>query len=173
MLEKCALISFILIFMFLYLYVKNESFYSTGSTSNNTQISDQLTSEIARLLNISKNRVANLTYNGDVTKGQLNVAFTIQNPNTLSKEQSSANSAILANELMTGGNFKVLINGYSVVLSKIPNNTRTGSNFFDNLGLQTLSNYALTKYNSVPNDESLTKFYKLGFDDNYNVIPKL
>ena len=52
-------------------------------------------------------------------------------------------------------------------------NKQIVSNFFDNLGLQTLSNYALTKYNSVPNDESLTKFYKLGFDDNYNVIPKL
>ena len=86
MLEKCALISFILIFMFLYLYVKNESFYITISTDNNSQISTQLINEIARVLNIKQNRIANLVYNGDITLGQLNTAFIIKEPNTLSNE---------------------------------------------------------------------------------------
>jgi hypothetical protein len=172
MFEKCALISFILIFMFLYLYVKNESFYGSGS-ANNAQISYQLTNEIARVLSISQNRITNLAYNGDIAQGKLNVVFNIEDPNTLSSEQSSTNCAILANELMSNGSFKVTINGNLVVLSKIPNNEKPGSMYFDNLGLQRISNYALNKYNSLPNDESLTKFYKLEFDNNYNVIPKL
>jgi hypothetical protein len=176
MLEKCALISLILVFIFLYLYVKNESFYADSSTYGNYQISNQLISEIARVLSISKNRITNLVYNGDVSQGKLNVSFIIQNPNTASTEQSSANSAILANDLMVNGNFKVLINGTTVLLLKIPNiakNSKNTNSFFDNLGLKTISDYSLTKYSSSPNDESLTKFYTLEFDDNYNIIPKL
>ena len=174
MIEKCALISFILIFMFLYLYVKNESFYNAISTVNNSQISDQLISEIARVLSISHNRITNLVYNGDISLGELNVAFIIKEPNTLSTEQSATNSAILANDLMINGNFKVMINGSAVVLSKIANNIlQNGNNYFDNFGLKTISDYSLNKYNSIPNDESLTKFFTLGFDDNYNVVPKL
>jgi len=168
MLEKCALISFILIFMFLYLYVKNESFY------DNSEISDQLTNEIGRILNISKNRISNLIYNGDITTGKLNVSFIIQDPNTLSNEQTSKNCAILSNNLMSNGQFIVTLNGLPVVLSKIPNtSTSGGNNYFDNIGLLTISNYAKNKYNSAPNDESLTKFFTLGFDNNYNIVPKL
>ena len=176
MIEKCALISLILIVIFLYLYVKYESFYGDSSTYGNYQISNQLLSEIARVLSISQNRITNLVYNGDVSQGKLNVSFIIQQPNTASTEQSSANSAILANDLMINGNFKVSINGTIVVLFKIPNigkNLENTNSFFDNLGLKTISDYALTKYKSEPNDESLTKFYTLGFDDNYNIVPKM
>ena len=176
MLEKCALISFILVFIFLYLYVKNESFYVDESTYSNSQISYQLRVEIARVLSISKNRINNLVYDGDISKGQLNVSFIILDPNTSSTEQSSKNSAILANELMVNGTSKVLINGIPVVLSKIPNtgqNSQNSNTFFDNMGLKTISKYSLDKYNSLPKDESLTKFYTLGFDDNYNLIPKM
>jgi hypothetical protein len=179
MIEKCALISLILIFIFLYLYVKHESFYNDSSIYNNNQISNQLISEIARVLSISQNRINNLIYNGDVSQGKLNVSFIIQQPNTGSTEQSSANSAILANDLMINGNFKVSINGINVVLFKIPNtgknaqNAQNTNSFFDNLGLKTISDYALSKYKSEPNDESLTKFYTLEFDDNYNIVPKM
>jgi hypothetical protein len=176
MIEKCALISLILIFIFLYLYVKHESFYNDSSIYNNNQISNQLISEIARVLSISQNRVTNLVYNGDVSQGNLNVSFIIQHPNTLSTEQSSMNSAILANELMVNGNFVVLINGTRIVLSKIPNNGKDSkyiNSFFDNLGLKKISDYSINKYDSVPNDDSLTKFYTLEFDDNYNIIPKM
>jgi hypothetical protein len=173
MLEKCALISFILIFMFLYLYVKNESFYITISTDNNSQISTQLINEIARVLNIKQNRIANLVYNGDITLGQLNTAFIIKEPNTLSNEKSATDRAILANKLMTNGEFKVIINGLPVVLSKILNPDKNSNNYFDNKGLLTISDYAQNKYNSAPNDESLTKFYTLKIDDDYNIVPKL
>ena len=173
MLEKCALISFILIFIFLYLYVKNESFYDTVYTDSNSQISVQLTSEIARVLSISQNRIANLVYNGDIAQGQLNVAFIIKDPNTLSNEQSATNCAILTHDLMSNGQFKVTINGLPVVLNKIPNNTQNNNHYFDNLGLKQISEYALNKYNSVPNDESLTKFFTFGYDSNYNLIPTL
>ena len=173
MLEKCALISFILVFMFLYLYIKNESFYDAISTDNNSQISEQLISEIARVLNISRNRIDNLVYNGDISLGILNVAFIIKEPNTLSNEKTATNSAILANDLMTNGNFRVMINGSNVVLSKIANNLQNLNNYFDNLGLKTISEYSMNKYNSTPNDASLTRFFTLGFDDNFNIIPKL
>jgi hypothetical protein len=159
--------------MFLYLYVKNESFYNEP-TINNSQISDQLTNEIAKVLKISKNRINNFNYNGDMSTGQLNVSFVIKEPNTLSNEQSSKNTAILSNELMNKGQFKVTINGILVTLSKIPSTNRSGgSNYFDNTGLLTISNYAKNKYNSAPNDESLTKFYTLEYDDNYNIVPTL
>jgi hypothetical protein len=173
MIEKCALISFILIFMFLYLYVKNESFYIAISTDNNSQISEQLISEIARVLSISRNRIANLVYNGDITLGILNVAFIIKEPNTLSTERNATNSAVLANDLMINSNFKVMINGNNVVLSKIGNNLQNVNNYFDNLGLKTISEYSMNKYNSVPNDESLTRFFTLGFDNNFNIVPTL
>ena len=179
MLEKCALISFILVFIFLYLYVKNESFDVDSSINNNYQISTQLIVEIARVLSISKNRINKLVYDGDISKGQLNVSFVILDQNTSSTEQSSKNSAILANDLMVNGNFKVLINGISVVLSKFPNtgqnaeNAKNTNTFFDNLGLKTISDYSLSKYNSLPKDESLTKFYTLDIDDNYNLVPKM
>ena len=47
------------------------------------------------------------------------------------------------------------------------------SRFFDNQGLKEISIYTKNKYISVPNDESLTKFYTLGFDKDYNLEPKL
>ena len=53
-------------------------------------------------------------------------------------------------------------------INNIPINTK-----FDNVGLYTLSDYATSLYKSVPNDTSLTNFYKLGFDSNFNIVPKL
>lgn len=173
MLEKCALISFILVFMFLYLYIKNESFYFTISTENNSQISFQLISEIARVLNISQNRITNLVYNGDISQGQLYVAFIIKEPNTLSTEKTATQSAVLANDLMINGNFNVMINGNNVVIFKIANSAQNRNNFFDNSFLKTISDYSLNKYNSTPNDASLTRFFTLKFDDNYNIVPTL
>ena len=50
----------------------------------------------------------------------------------------------------------------------MPTNTAI---FFDNTDLLTTANYANNKYISVPNDESLTNFYKLDIDSNYNIAP--
>ena len=64
-------------------------------------------------------------------------------------------------------------NGLEFKIPNIGKNLENTNSFFDNLGLKTISDYALTKYKSEPNDESLTKFYTLGFDDNYNIVPKM
>ena len=171
MLEKYALISFILIFIFLYLYVQVDSFYF----DNSTQINQQLLSGISRVLEISPSRITKLTYEGDIAQGQLQVSFIIQEPNTGSQERNAKDSAILTNNLMVNGNFKVLINSKIITLSKLikvkqPQNANTS---FDNLGLKAISEYSNNKYLSIPNDESLTKFYKLDYDDNYNLMPKI
>ena len=44
---------------------------------------------------------------------------------------------------------------------------------YEPTGLKDIAKYANDKYISVPNDESLTKFYTLEFDKDYKVTPKL
>ena len=52
------------------------------------------------------------------------------------------------------------------------NTTSTiSNNIFNNTELINIANYANNKYISVPNDVSLTNFYKLDFDSNYNIAP--
>ena len=52
-------------------------------------------------------------------------------------------------------------------------NSPTVASVFNNEDLKEISKYAMDTYLSVPNDASLTNFYKLGFDENYNVTPKI
>ena len=54
----------------------------------------------------------------------------------------------------------------------LPKPTVDGSNF-KNKDLLEISKYFINKYVSVPNDPALTNFYKLGVDENYNVMPKI
>jgi len=177
MLEKCILISFIFIFLFLYLYIKIEAFYGNPTASkkkvqNTPQLSAQILSEIARVLTISKKRIMNLVYFGDYTEGKLAVAFFIQEP-TSTTEANATDSAIMADTLMTNKNFIITINGKSVVLTKISSTNKSINAYFDNAFLKTISKYSTNKYVTIPNDESLTKFYKLDFDKNYNIVPKM
>ena len=174
MLEKCVLISFVLMFIFLYLYVKVDSFYS-HNTPSTPEISNQLTLEISRVLGISSYRIINVIYNGDISTGQLNVGFKILEGNTGTIEKNAKDSAVYTNDLMENDLFKVNINNISVSLNKILQTTSKGKTniYFDNTGLNDISDYSKNKYISAPNDESLTNFFKLGIDDNFNIIPQL
>jgi hypothetical protein len=193
MMQKIALISFILIFIYLYLYVKLESFDGSTITTipQNTNplptfaiptikpdlpISNQLSSEIARVLRISKRRISNLIFKGDISSGKLQVMFNILDPNAAeiaNNESMSKDVAMLAHTLTLNNNFKVLINGISVMLDKIQTSNKDINKFFDNTNLLDITDYSNSKYISVPNDESLTKFYKLNIDKNFNIVPSI
>jgi len=178
MMQKICFICFILLFICLYLYIKIEEFATTSpqTTIPNTPISTQLTSEIARILEISASRIVKLQYTGDISSGSLAVSFSILDPNTLEStknETSTADAAKLAQQFITSGTFKVFINGFSITLSKIPTPTTNINSYFDNPALKEIADYSIKKSISVPNDASLTNFYKLGFDSNYNIVPKL
>jgi len=179
MFHKICFIFFMLIFICLYLYVKIESFDNpTQPTLSGSPISTQLTSEIGRVLNISSRRVINVNYTGDISTGSLMVGFIILEPNateTTKREPSATDAAKLAHQLTSTNTFKVIINGLSISLSKLPKpTTNTNLNtFFDNPSLKEISDYTKKKSISVPNDASLTNFYKLGFDNRFNIVPKL
>ena len=167
MFHKICFICFLLIFVFLYLYVKIDSFTTPNST--------QLTSEIARVLSISVRRITNLQYSGDTSSGAINVAFSILEPNPVesaNNEKNASDVSQIEQQLFSTGNFKVFINGLSVVLYKIPIPTTDNSIYFNNKNLKEISKYVDLLYTSVPNDASLTNFYKLGFDSNFNITPK-
>ena len=55
----------------------------------------------------------------------------------------------------------------------MPKSNTDSNKFFNNTGLQDISQYSNNKYTSVPNDASLTNFYKLGIDSNFNITPQL
>ena len=173
MLHKICCISFILIFICLYLYVKIVSFANENNSSR--PLSLQLTSEIARVLTVSVRRVTNVEYVGDHASGSLNVSFNIlePNPKEIDKNEADTKTVLISvDQLFTSGNFKVLINGSIVVLNKMPKPT-INTIYFNNSGLKDVSKYSDSVYTSVPNDASLTNFYKLGFDSNFNITPKL
>jgi hypothetical protein len=174
----------IIICLFLYLYVKSEKFSDTTVVSSPTPtpttglISIQLTEEIARVLNISPRRITNLKFTGDISKSQLNISFIILEANLTelsNKEMKAVDATNVSDERFNSGNFIIIINNKSILLNKIqstvtPTNT---INYFDNKALITIANYATNKYISVPNTASLTNFYKLSIDNNYNIKPKI
>ena len=175
----------IIICLVLYLYVKAEKFgdttipSSTPTTTISTGlISIQLTIEIARVLHISPRRITNLKFTGDISKRQLNVSFTILEANLTelsNNEMKTVDVINLSDGLFNAGNFIIIINNKSILLNKIqPTVTPTNTiNYFDNKALITIANYATNKYISVPNNASLTNFYKLDIDNNYNVKPNI
>ena len=186
--QKIALISFVLIFIYLYLYIKLESFDSNSAPTNplptfaiptikpDLPISNQLSSEIARVLRISKRRISNLIFKGDISSGKLQVMFNILDPNAaeiVNNESMSKDVAMLAHTLTLNNNFKVLINGINIMLDKIQTSNKDINKFFDNTNLLDITDYSNSKYISVPNDESLTKFYKLNIDKNFNIVPSI
>lgn len=186
--QKIALISFVLIFIYLYLYVKLESFNSNSAPTNplptfaiptlkpDAPINNQLLSEIARVLRVSKRRITSLIFEGDISSGSLQVMFKILDPNAAeitNNEAISKDAAMLANTLTLNNNFKVFINGIAVILSKLNKSKKNINAFFDNTNLLDISDYSKSKYISVPNDESLTKFYKLDIDKNFNIAPTI
>ena len=182
-----------LILLYLYYYVKIESFGSSDSETEQTTISQstipqttiptltmssQILLGISTTLGISQRRIANLSYIGDVSTGTLSVSFTILEPNVIEfskKEPSASDAAKMANNLFADSLFVVNINSQNITLVKF-NDTSVNNiddNVFDNIGLKNIANYANNKYISVPNDSSLTNFYKLDFDKYFNIIPTI
>jgi hypothetical protein len=99
----------------------------------------------------------------------LNLVFslTLDGPNEPKEELFNV---ISKEDLEKLPNFNELVNNF------IENG---GSHFeiidclFDNPDLKEISTYSNNKYISVPNDASLTNFYKLGVDNNFNIVPQL
>ena len=180
LLEKCSITILILLLVFLYLYIKKENFENETTTQSNLPISTQLRNEIGSILNISPSRISNLDYEGNLLMNTLRIHFDIIDNNldeTLNNEPSKMEANKIVDNLMLTDKFIVSINNRTVILRKmLPKDLKLNiekSKFFDNKGLKEISKYANNKYISVPNDESLTKFYTLGFDKDYNLEPKL
>jgi hypothetical protein len=190
--HKCCIISLLLILIFLYFYVKKENFDTQETmTTNSTPIpipttiqqpiGVQLRNEIGRVLDISPSRINNLKFEGDINLNTLRIDFDILDNNLIEnlKNEITQNEAeTKAINLMKTDTFIVRINNKSIILRVLlpqsnPTVEEDKTRFFNNKGLKEISTYANNKYISVPNDESLTKFYTLGFDKNYNLIPKI
>jgi hypothetical protein len=113
----------------------------------------------------------------------LSVSFTILDPNVIEVNNGEKNAQTVASitqNLFTNNNFIVKINNLNVKLSKIKSNsgntptaTMDNSVYFNNTGLTDVSNYAQSKYALIPNDPSLTQFYSLQMDSNFNLKPVL
>ena len=149
---------------------------TTSPALSNQPISVQLRSEIGRVLGISPLRISDLKYKGNINLNSLIVDFDILDANINQKvinEISKADAKKLAINLISQDNFFVKINNKSIIIRFLKPEGSPGVSFFDNEGLKELKKYATNKYVSVPNDESLTKFYTLGYDANYKLVPKL
>ena len=174
------LITVVMLF-YIYMYISKENFENQTTVPNITQqilpVSNQLTNEIARVLTISPRRIINLFYTGDITTNQLQVSFVILDANLIeyaNKEINNIDAGAKANSLFASGKFIVTINDENVLLSKInTSSTVDESPAFNNKGLLDIATYAQNAYTSVPNDSSLTQFYKLEIDKNLNIVPRL
>ncbi len=171
----------LLISIYLYIIIKNKEHFLGDITDQ--PISIQLLGQIASKLGVSVRRIINLSYNGDVETQMLSVSFTILDPNVIEVNNGEKNAQTVASitqNLFTNNNFIVKINNLNVKLSKIKSNsgntptaTMDNSVYFNNTGLTDVSNYAQSKYALIPNDPSLTQFYSLQMDSNFNLKPVL
>ncbi len=174
-------LAILLVTIYLYVIIKNKENF-IGDIANQP-ISIQLLGQIAAKLGVSVRRIQNLVYNGDVETQILTVSFTILDPNVLEVNNGEKNAQTVAsnaNSLFTNNNFTVKINNINVRLTKanmgsrnIPTATLDNSVYFNNTGLPDVANYAHQKYIQVPNDPSLTRFYSLQMDGNFNIKPVL
>lgn len=183
--QKCCIIILILLLLFLYIYVKKETFDNQNTTIpviTNAQlpISVQLKNEIGRILEISPSRIEGLIYDGDVSLNLLRIDFNIMENNTnenIQNEKSKFEAEQDSIKLAQKDLFICRINNQTVILRPMPPTKQSAffnkGAFFNNEGLNEISNYANNVYNSVPNDSALTKFYTLDFDSNYKLIPKI
>jgi len=182
LLHKCCLVILIITLISLYIYSKKENFNSDNSTIKEERkpISVQLRNEISRLLDISTSRIHNLIYEGDIKLNSLRIDFDILDNNlnqNIQNEISKDEAGKKAIKIMRNDKFIVRINDKSVILRPILQSRKQKefdkTKFFNNEGLKEVVEYANNKYITVPNDESLTNFYTLNIDKNYNIIPKI
>jgi len=180
--HKCCLVILIITLISLYIYSKKENFNSDNSTIKEEQkpISVQIRNEISRLLDISTSRIHNLIYEGDIKLNSLRIDFDILDNNlnqNIQNEISKDEAGKKAIKIMRNDKFIVRINDKSVILRPILQSRKQKefdkTKFFNNEGLKEVVEYVNNKYITVPNDESLTNFYTLNIDKNYNIIPKI
>ena len=81
--HKCCLVILIITLISLYIYSKKENFNSDNTSQSQEQLptSVQLRNEISRLLDISKSRIHNLIYEGDINLNSLRIDFEILDNN--------------------------------------------------------------------------------------------
>ena len=180
--HKCCLVILIITLISLYIYSKKENFDSDNTPQSQEQLptSVQLRNEISRLLDISKSRIHNLIYEGDIKLNSLRIDFDILDNNfneNIQNEISKDEAGKKAIDLIRNDKFIVRINDKSVIIRPILQSNRDKEiqkyKYFDNDGLKEVVDYANNKYITVPNDESLTNFYTLGFDKDYKLEPKI
>jgi uncharacterized membrane protein len=185
---KLVVLGIIIVLIGLYLHIiitntKNNN-NTTEKFGNGTDIiqpiSIQLTDQISLKLNISIRRIQNLAFSGNLSNQSLNVSFTILEPNlieTANGEPNAQTAASTANNMFNRNNFIVKINNVNVRLNRTNEQENTSindmSSYFNNTGLLDIMDYSQQKYIQVPNDLSLTRFYNLTLDKNYNVKPIL
>ena len=182
-------LAFFLISFYMYFYVITEKFTVPETTQtispinpNNTTsqtIYDQLKPEIARLIGIDATRIINLTYTGDIQYKQLTVKFDILEASAIEKLRNQLTKDEAYNkvdELFTTSSFIVKINGDNITINKALQfglNNKKKSDYFNNKGLLDAAKYAKSVYKGVPEDEALTKYYKLTINKDFNIVPKL
>jgi hypothetical protein len=180
--HKCCLVILIITLISLYIYSKKENFNSDNTSQSQEQLptSVQLRNEISRLLDISKSRIHNLIYEGDINLNSLRIDFEILDNNfneNIQNEISKNEAEQKAFDLIRNDKFIVRINDKSVIIRPILQSNRDKEiqkyKYFDNDGLKEVVDYANNKYITVPNDKSLTNFYTLDIDKDYNIIPKI
>lgn len=142
---------------------------------------------IASLLGISTRRVKNLQYANTLKLGQLDISFIIDEPNFLENHTgaiTTENAQKTLNNLLATHMFKIKLNGTDIMLNKLTTELGTSSStknnessnvkpavarYFDNTALLNIADHAKKTYDSVPYDDSVTKFFKLSIDPVYNI----
>jgi hypothetical protein len=157
---------------------KVENFFSGMETP--ILISEQITIQIAAKLGITARRIQNLVYVGNLEEQKIGVSFTILDPNIVELNKGEANALTIAanaNTLFQTNNFIIRVNDTNINLFKIKSNSNKSNDntdlsaFYNNTSLLDIAKYANNKYVVAPTDETLTHFYNLEIDKNFNVIP--
>ena len=186
---KLLIIGIVIILITLYLYNYNKNinnFENIIQTSSHKPYSTLLHEQISLKLNISKRRLVNVNYTGNLDTNLdtklLNVSFTVLDPNITELQNGEQNLQTVinnANSLFNTNMFTVKINNNNVMLNKINNKTSNiksvidNSIYFNNTGIRDMATYSNNKYISVPNDKLLTQFYELKYDNKFNLKPIL
>lgn len=182
--SKILILGIILLLLFLYFHSILQKKADTFADITPQPISIQLTDQISKILGVSSRRIQNLSFNGDISNQSLTVTFTILDPNIIEiskKEPNAQTAAQNANDLFNRNEFVVKLTDnnktLNVKLLKIQSSSNSDSLdykiFFDNTGLQQIIDYAKQTYSQTPDEASLTKYYHLDIDSNYNVQPVL
>jgi len=168
---------------------------NTTSISKNSSTELNIITQLASLLNITNRRIQNLTYAASIINGQLAVSFDIAEPNFIESHTgaiSTVDATQTLNALVATHKFLITINGSQALVNKtsmpqvnrgeinisdsqnnanstMPTNLAELSKYFNNNSLLTVADYSKKVYDTVPNDPSVSRFYKLSINANNNI----